>query len=95
MILEISPHNRFKPNFSISFQGALWGAPIEIFKSIHSFSIYPIELKLGRTILNTSPHNLTKLFDDFLPEKAVEARILKSFQSNQSIQLLSDSAETW
>ena len=35
MILGISPHNRSESDFPVPPRGRCWGAPFQIFKSIH------------------------------------------------------------
>ena len=60
MIIVISPHNRSESGFSICPTGQCRGAPLDIFKSIHSLHFYPIELKLFRMILDDSSLDLSE-----------------------------------
>ena len=65
MILDISPHNRSKLDFSIPIQGGAVDA--RLLKSSNRFttySSYTIELNFGKMILDISPHNRSE--PDFL-----------------------------
>ena len=57
MILDICSQNLAEPDFSISSKELLWGAHFAILKLIQPHRSHPIELKLGRMILDTSPHH--------------------------------------
>ena len=60
--MVINPHNRSASDYSISFQGALLGARyLKSSNRFTAYSIYPIELKFDRLILDISPHNRSKL----------------------------------
>ena len=65
MTQDSSPHNRSEPDFSIINQGSLWGAPLEIFKSIHSLNFLSDLAELGAG------------FFDFCPEGVGERRLPK------------------
>ena len=73
MIPDIIPHNRLELNFSISFQGTLWG---HASNRLTAYYIHPIELELGWMILNLSSHNIAKL-ESFLSRICCGARLLK------------------
>ena len=61
MILDISPHNRSRPVFSISLPGgAVVARLLEFSNRFTAYSIHTIQLKLGRMILDISPHNRPK-----------------------------------
>ena len=58
MIPDITPHNGSELDFSIFFQGALLGGHLLKFLNlVTAYNSHPIELKLGRMILDISSHN--------------------------------------
>ena len=60
MILDVSPHNRWKPHFSVLPRTCCGARLLESSRSIHSLHYYPIELKLGRMIPVITFHNRTE-----------------------------------
>ena len=67
MILDISPHNLAKEDFSISSEEVLWGARL-LRSSIRfaAHSSYAIEVKLSEMILGNIPHNRSEPFGAIL-----------------------------
>ena len=85
MILDISPLNRSKPDFSNSFKGALWRrASCNIQINSQPTSSYPTELNHGRMILDINPHNRSA--SNVSPEGAP----LEIFKSIHSLHFVSD-----
>ena len=73
MILDISPHNLAKEDFSISSEEVLWGARL-LRSSIRfaAHSSYAIEVKLSRMILEINPIASSRIFR--FPPKALLGR---------------------
>ena len=57
IILHVSSHNRWKPNFSIFQGGAVEECPMKFSNQFTTLSIGPIEVELGRIILDTPTNN--------------------------------------
>ena len=85
MILDVSPHNRWEADCSISPKGRSVGAPLEIFYRFTAYSIYPIKLKFGRMILVVSPYNFLK--PDFSTPSRGALWLLRWLQQGYSSQL--------
>ena len=57
MIKAINPHNRLGPDFPFPPGGAVGARLLKSSNRFPVYSFYPIELKLGRMILDVGLHN--------------------------------------
>ena len=88
MIAEISPHNRSKSDCPISFWRRCWGAPLEVFGSIHSLQYLSDWAETSHDYTrHQSGQPLPVRFSDF-----PSLEILKSLHC---LQYSSDWAGTW
>ena len=95
-MLDISPLNRSEPDFSIPSRGRFRGAPLEIFKSIHSleYSSFWTENWWGDT-RHQSARSCGIGFFWFPPSSYCGSAPLAIYKTIDRPLFLSDWAETW